>query len=143
MDPIFLGIDHGQARIGVAVSDALGMMAHPLETVSNKGTAAIQRITELAAEKGASRIIVGLPRNMDGSEGDSAKSARAFATQLQEATGLPVDLRDERLTTAGAQRLFHDAGVNTRKSRKRIDMAAAQLILQNYLDARQIAQEGE
>jgi len=138
MSPVFLGVDYGKARIGVAVSDDLGMMAHALETVANNGAPAIERLKTLATERKAERFIVGLPRNMDGSEGASAQEARSFAERLGLSSGLPVELRDERLTTAGAQRLFHDAGVNTKKSRNRIDMAAAQLILQSYLDSRQM-----
>ncbi len=136
MADVLLGIDFGEARLGVAVSDSLGMLAHPLETVPNQGVAALDRIIALARERHAVGFVIGLPRHMNGSEGESAKKARAFAETLGSRSGLPIHFVDERLTTVGAQRLFQDAGINTKKSRGRIDVAAAQLILQGYLDAR-------
>jgi len=136
-----LGIDYGTARIGVAVSDALGMLAHPLEAVP-AGAAAFTRIAELARARGAARIVVGLPRNMNGSEGGSAAAAREFAAKLGETTGLPILLRDERLSTVAAQRMLHDAGMDAKKSKKHIDAAAAQIILQTYLDGLAFDKQG-
>ncbi len=140
MDQIFLGIDYGAKRVGVAISDSLGMMAHPLETIPVNGPkfdAVCQRLAEIVTEKHCSTVVVGLPRNMDGSYGPSAEKARQFAAQLQSA--LPAEITvvtwDERLTTVQAQRALHDSGRNTRQSRPVIDQVAAQMILQNYMDA--------
>lgn len=130
-----LGIDHGEARIGVACSDELGMLAHPVATVSAKDDPLV-RIREIAAEKGAREIVVGMPRNMDGSCGPAAEKARAFGERVGEATGLPVRYWDERMTTLAAQRALHEAGRNAKQSRKVIDQAAAQILLQSYLDSR-------
>ena len=128
-----LGIDLGQARIGVAVSDELGLLAHPVETIpANKNAA--QRIAELVREKNAERVVVGLPRHMNGSVGESAIDALAFAKKLQAMLPCEVVTWDERLTTAGANRALRDSGRRTRDSRQVVDQVAAQMILQGYLD---------
>jgi len=128
-----LGIDLGQARIGVAVSDELGLLAHPVETIPANNNAA-QRIAELVREKNAERVVVGLPRHMNGSVGESAIDALAFAKKLQ--AGLPCEVVtwDERLTTTAANRALRDSGRRTRDSRHVVDQVAAQMILQGYLD---------
>jgi putative Holliday junction resolvase len=131
-----LGIDLGDARIGVAVSDELGMMAHPLETIvvkETKNTAA--RVAELLQREKASAIVLGLPRNMDGSYGPAAEKARAFAEKLRNVAKCQVHLWDERLTSVAAQRALHEAGKNTKESRAVIDQVAAQMILQGWLDS--------
>ena len=130
-----LGLDHGDARIGVAVSDELGMLAHPLETIVVKETEPIRRIAEIVAEKAIGTIVLGLPKNMDGSAGPATEKVRAFADQLKAAVSCPVKLWDERMTTKAAQRGLHAAGRNTKQSREVIDQAAAQLILQGWLDS--------
>jgi putative Holliday junction resolvase len=131
-----LGIDLGEARIGVAVSDELGMLAHPLETIHLKDvTDPLARIALLAKEKDVSHVIVGLPKNMDGTTGLAAEKARAFADKLREKVECPVRLWDERLTTVAAQRYLHDAGRNVKQSRAVIDQVAAQIILQGWLDS--------
>jgi len=135
-----LGIDFGEARIGVAVSDELGMLAHPLETIVVKDTRdPVARVAQLAADKDAGHVIVGLPKNMDGTAGPAAEKARAFADQLRERVSCPVRLWDERLTTVAAQRYLHDAGRNTKQSRAVIDQVAAQIILQGWLDSQACA----
>ena len=128
-----LGIDLGQARIGVAVSDELGLLAHPVETIPANNNAA-QRIAELVREKNAERVVVGLPRHMNGSVGESAIDALAFAKKLQAMLPCEVVTWDERLTTAGANRALRDSGRRTRDSRQVVDQVAAQMILQGYLD---------
>lgn len=130
-----LGIDHGEARIGLAISDELGMLAHPLETVNAKAEP-LKRIAALATEKGVTEIVIGVPRNMDGSYGPAAEKAQAFAAKVRESTSLPVKLWDERLTTVAAQRSLHEAGKNVKQSRKVIDQVAAQILLQAYLDSK-------
>jgi putative Holliday junction resolvase len=131
-----LGIDHGDARIGVAISDDLGMLAHPLETIHIKEVAdPVARIAELVASKDIGQIVLGLPRNMDGSYGPASEKVRAFGEKLREACGCPVKLWDERLTSVAAQRSLHEAGRKVKDSREVIDQVAAQLILQGWLDS--------
>ena len=131
-----LGIDLGEARIGVAVSDELGMLAHPVETIVVKDTAdPLARVAQLAKEKDVSHVIIGLPKNMDGTTGAGAEKARAFADKLREQVTCIVRLWDERLTTVAAQRYLHDAGRNVKQSRAVIDQVAAQIILQGWLDS--------
>ncbi len=133
-----MGIDLGEARIGIALSDALGMLAHPCETIRvepKRGVkAVIQRISEIAARERVGIIVVGLPRNMDGTEGPAAAKARAFADQVRAATSCDVRLLDERLTTVAAQKALHASGRNVKQGRAVIDQIAAQMILQIYLD---------
>jgi putative Holliday junction resolvase len=130
-----LGIDLGEARIGLAISDELGMLAHPLETVRVRETPdVISHIVAIAARDGVNVIVVGLPRNMDGSYGPAAEKARAFAEKLRAKTSAEIKLWDERLTSVAAQKALHEAGLNTKKSRPILDQVAAQLILQGYLD---------
>jgi putative Holliday junction resolvase len=130
-----LGIDLGEARVGVAVSDDLGMLAHPLETISVKTSDVKNRILALAAERGAQTIIVGMPRNMDGTYGPAATKAKEFIEALRSSTEIKVIGWDERLTTVSAQRSLHEAGKNTKKQRPIIDQVAAQIILQGWLDS--------
>jgi putative holliday junction resolvase len=129
-----LGIDLGKARIGVAVSDELGMLAHPVETIAANANPE-RRIAELVREKDAERVIVGLPRHMNGSVGVEATEALAFAKKLQELLPCEVLTWDERLTTTAANRALRESGRKTRHSRGVVDQVAAQMILQGYLDS--------
>jgi putative holliday junction resolvase len=130
-----LGIDFGSSRIGIAISDDLGMLAHPLETIPNDSEF-LSRLQKIVLEKGVSRIVVGIPRNMDGSYGPSAEKANLFLSQLKsEFPGVQLIAWDERLTTVEAQRLLHAAGRDVKKSRPIIDQVAAQVLLQSYLDS--------
>ncbi len=129
-----LGIDLGEARIGLAISDDLGMLAHPLETVSAKANP-LQRILEVIAQNRVQTVILGLPRNMDGSYGPAAEKVKLFQEKLKAAAACKVILWDERLTTVAAQKSLHQAGKNTKQSRSVIDQVAAQLILQSWLDS--------
>ncbi len=132
-----LGIDYGTARIGVAVSDTLQMIASPVDYVPAGDTeACLQAIAAICREREVEKIVVGLPKNMNNTEGDSSKAARALGAQLETATGLPVDFFDERLTTAAVERILIDADVSRKKRKEKVDSMAAALILQNYLDAR-------
>ncbi|HET6408599.1 MAG TPA: Holliday junction resolvase RuvX [Chthoniobacteraceae bacterium] len=130
-----IGIDHGDARIGVAISDELGMLAHPMETIHLQKGDPLPRIKEIVDSKKIGMIVLGLPRNMDGTYGPAAEKVRAFAELLKAAVPCPVKLWDERMTTKAAQRGLHAAGRNTKQSREVIDQAAAQLILQGWLDS--------
>jgi len=130
-----LGIDLGDARVGVAVSDDLGMLAHPLETIQVRDGDVASRILHLAAEKGAQAIIVGLPRNMDGSFGPAAEKSRVFVAALQARAACPVIAWDERLTTVAAQRALREAGKSARDQKQMIDQVAAQVLLQSWLDS--------
>ena len=129
-----LGIDLGRARIGVAVSDELGMLAHPVETVPANADAA-RRIAEIVRDKDAERVVVGLPRHMNGSAGIGASEAVAFANKLQTLVPCEVVTWDERLTTTAANRALRESGQKTRDSRRVVDQVAAQMILQGYLDS--------
>ena len=132
-----LGIDHGDARIGLALSDELGMLAHPLETLDGreKFKAIARKIAELIAAKRIERIVIGLPRNMNGTYGPAADKIRDFTEKLKPLIAIPIILWDERMTTQQAQRNLHEAGRTVKNSRQIIDQAAAVIILQSYLDS--------
>lgn len=131
-----LGIDHGDARIGLAISDELGMLAHPLETLHLKEVAdPVARIAQIVERDQIGAVVLGLPRNMNGTYGPAAEKVRAFAEKLRAAVPCEVQLWDERLTSVAAQRSLHEAGRNVKSSREVIDQVAAQLILQGWLDA--------
>lgn len=130
-----LGIDYGDVRVGVAISDELRFMAHPLETIDTRKTEAIARIVEIARLREIGAVVVGLPRNMDGSRGPAAEKATAFAEKLQAELACPVSTWDERLTTVSAQRALREAGRKAKDQKNIVDQAAAQVILQSWLDA--------
>ena len=133
-----IALDVGDVRIGVAVSDLLGITANPRETyVRKKGdtNADIAYFCEYAKREEAGAFVLGLPKNMDGTEGDRAVVTRQFGDMLQEASGLPVLYQDERLTTVSAERMLIDADVRRDKRKKVIDKVAATIILQSYLDS--------
>ncbi len=132
-----LGIDLGDKKIGVALSDEMGWTAQGLAVIISGGGVAenIKRIKELALENKVEKIVVGLPRNMDGSTGPRAEKAREFARRLEKSLGLPVEMWDERLTTVAAEKMLIKADLRRSKRRQVIDKIAAALILQNYLDA--------
>jgi putative Holliday junction resolvase len=136
-----LGIDLGASRIGIAISDELGMLAHPVETVPND-SGFLAKLQKMVIEKGITAIVMGIPRNMDGSYGPAAEKAKLFLSQLKtEFPAVQLIPWDERLTTMEAQRLLHAAGRDVKKSRPVIDQVAAQVILQSYLDS--VALSGE
>ena len=133
-----LGIDYGQRRIGVAASDETGTLALPLEQVDAEPLAgACERIAALARERGVERIVVGMPRNMDGTYGPAAEGVRAFMTKLKKFVPTEVVSWDERLSTAQAERAMLEADYSRKRRRALRDALAAQLILQNSLDAMQ------
>jgi putative Holliday junction resolvase len=129
-----LGIDHGDAHTGLAVSDPLGITAQPKGTVHEKDAASVAaRVAEVARSLDVETIVVGLPVNMNGTEGPRAKRARAFGASLEKELGLRVTYWDERLTTAQAGRALR--GRKSAKRRAKIDVVSAQVMLQSYLDA--------
>ncbi len=131
-----LALDHGTVRIGVAVSDELGMIAHPLEFIPAEPFAVfLERLKRLVSEREIGRILVGMPRNMDGSYGPAAEKVREFVSQLQADLSLPIQTWDERLTTVQAQRMLREASVKGAKQRQKMDQMAAAILLQSYLDA--------
>jgi putative Holliday junction resolvase len=135
--PTILGVDHGTRRLGLAVSDPDGVIATPSGTAEVRGDdAAVAAVVKAAAEAGAERIVVGLPVNMDGSEGGMAAKVRGFVAAVAAATGLPVETWDERLTTVMVEKALVAADLTRHKRRGVRDKLAAQAILQSYLDAR-------
>jgi putative pre-16S rRNA nuclease len=134
-----LGIDLGKARVGMAISDELGLLAHPLETFpADKQKALLERIAAIVREKSVECVVVGLPRNMNGSMGPAATDALAFVDQLRAKLFCAVVTWDERLTTVAAHRTLREAGRSTRTTRGQVDQVAAQMILQGYLDQLQM-----
>jgi putative Holliday junction resolvase len=132
-----LALDPGSRRIGLAVSDPTATLAQPLPPVERTGDQDwAEAIAALVAELKVVEIVVGLPRHMDGSEGESSAEARRMAETLRERMHIPVKLWDERLTTVAAERMFRESGVKTQQARKHMDGVAAMLILQGYLDHR-------
>lgn len=130
-----LGIDLGEARVGVAVSDDLGMLAHPMETIQVKAGRVVERILEITKDKDIGTIVIGMPRNMDGSFGPAAQKAKEFIEALKLKTSCRVLSWDERLTTVSAQRSLHEAGKKAKEHRAMIDQVAAQILLQSWLDS--------
>ncbi|MGA0848921.1 MAG: Holliday junction resolvase RuvX [Chthoniobacterales bacterium] len=128
-----MAVDLGSARTGVAVSDELGMLAQPWKTLPG-GEASLEAVVAAAGELSPGRILVGLPRNMDGTYGPAAEAARAFAENLRARVTCPVDLWDERLTTVAAQRSLRESGRKARDQRGVVDQVAAQILLQSWLD---------
>lgn len=132
-----LAVDPGTKRVGVAVSDPTGTIAQALTTVDAEPLDTLaSRLAEIAVAHEARRIVVGLPRRLDGSYGPEAKSARELADDLRKAAGLPVELVDERLTTVAAQRSLVAGGVRRARRRLSVDRVAAALLLQSHLDRR-------
>lgn len=132
-----LGVDVGTVRVGLAGSDETGTVATPLRTVPRQPAARLWReLADVVSERLPERIVVGLPRRLDGSEGDSALDARHLADQLHARTGLPVEMWDERFTTVQAERTLIAAGRRRARRRETIDAVAASLLLQSWLDAR-------
>jgi putative holliday junction resolvase len=134
-DERLIGLDVGAKTIGLALSDVMRQIATPLETIRRtKFTADAARLLALAELHGAGGLVIGLPVNLDGSEGPRAQSTRAFARNLAQATGLPVAFWDERLSTAAAERALLEADASRKRRAELIDKMAAAYILQGALD---------
>ena len=133
-----LGIDHGEARIGIAATDDFGILAHPVETIDQAKTDALERIVTLVAQRKIKTLVVGLPLRMDGSEGSSAAKVRAFAKMLSDRVmPVPVVLVDETLTTQTAAAKLREAGKKSRHQKSIIDQAAAVEILNLWMEESQ------
>ncbi len=130
-----LAIDHGTKRMGIAVSDELKMIAHPLEFIPADPFAGfLARLKTLLQEKEVELILVGMPRNMDGSYGEAAIKVREFVNTIREAVTVPIRTWDERLTSAQANRLLIQTNVRRGDRKARVDKTAAAILLQSFLD---------
>ena len=137
----WLGIDLGDVRIGLSVSDESGAFAYPYRTIQN-GESAVSEIREIVIREKIGGIVLGFPKNMDGTLGPAAAKAEEFSRLLNAAhEQCKIVLWDERLTTVAAQRALHEAGKNTKQSRKVIDQVAAQILLQGFLDSLHLSSE--
>ena len=138
-----LGLDYGSQRIGLAVSDEAGLFAFPAGALERKGLARdLVELAALIAERGITRIVVGLPLHLSGRSGPEAEAARAFASALGEATQLPVDLLDERWTSREAERSLRDAPARRKRDRGTVDSVAATLLLRTFLERERRAAGG-
>jgi len=130
-----LGIDFGEKRIGLAISDPAGRVAVPLTTLERRNDrSAARQIAEIARSEGVGRLVLGEPVGLDGVRGPEAERIRRFGRRLEEVSGLPLELVDETLTSVEATRRLHQAGIGTRWEPGRVDAVAAQILLQEVLD---------
>ena len=130
-----IGLDLGDARIGVSISDDDRRMAVPIGTIHTGAPADLKAVAALVEEHAATLVVVGLPLSMSGEQGSAAVKAESFAGALRSILAVPVELQDERLSTVEAERGLRDAGVTGRERRKVVDRTAATVILQAWLDA--------
>lgn len=131
-----LGLDYGEARIGVSVSDALGMLATPLDTICEKDRQKqLEKTAEVARLHGAEKLVVGYPKHMDGTVGHRAVYTEEFAKELSSMLNIPYVMWDERLSSTEAHRILESGGVSGKKRKTKVDKIAAVIILQGYLDA--------
>src|SRR5438477_5176188 len=131
-----LAIDHGTKRMGIAVSDELGMIAQPLEFIPAEPFARfLGRLKQILSEKQVELILVGMPRNMDGSYGPAALKVQEFVAALKDAVTVPIKMWDERLTSAQANRFLIEGNVRREKRKEKVDKMAAAILLQSYLDS--------
>ena len=134
-----MAIDYGDAHTGVALSDPTGLLAGTATTIhSRREEEVLGRLMELIRENRVEELVMGFPRNMDGTEGPRAELYRAFAHKLEEASGMPVRLWDERRTTVDAHRILQESGKNAKKRKKTVDAVAASLILEGYLNFKRL-----
>ena len=134
-----MGLDYGTKTVGVAVSDELGIKAQGVETITRKSSKKLRqtlaRIDALIEQYHVSKIVLGLPKNMNNSLGERAEATLEFQKMLEKRTGLPVEMWDERLTTVESERILMEANIRREHRKERIDWMAATLILQSYMDA--------
>lgn len=134
-----MAIDYGDARTGVAVSDPTGLLAGFTTVIQSRRPEAVaDELAALAKEHGAEELVMGFPRNMDGSEGPRAELYRTFAAMVEERTGLSVTLWDERRTTIEAHAILHESGKKMKAHKKNVDAVAATLILEGYLTRKRL-----
>lgn len=131
-----LAIDHGSKRMGIAISDEMRTIAQPLEFIPSEPFAKfLERLREIIREKEVSLVVVGIPRNMDGSYGPAALKVQEFVAVLKDAIAAPIKSWDERLTTVQAHRFLIEADVRRSKRKEKVDKTAAAILLQSYLDS--------
>lgn len=131
----YLAVDYGDKRTGLADCDISGMLASGIGTISEGGmTKTAERVVKEATSRGVKKIIVGLPKNMDGTEGERASVIRIFADMLRTMCAIPVELYDERMTTMVAYRFLDASGTFGKRRKDVVDTLSAEIILQNYLD---------
>lgn len=139
----YMALDVGERRIGVAVSDPLGIIARTLAVVKrDTDESAIARIRELMSQEDVGRLVIGFPRSLSGEVGPQARAVEAFAKQLESAIDVPVEMWDERLSTVTAARVLTERGQSAREQKRTIDAVAAAVILQDYLDAQRMQAPG-
>ena len=137
-----LAIDYGTRRLGLAMSDALGITAQPLQTLERKNIRVdIERLRQIAEEHEISRAVIGLPRNLDGSPGALWQESEDFRRRVEKELGIPVEGWDERLSSVEAERMLISADVSRRKRKGAVDRVAAALILQSYLGAKAVSDD--
>lgn len=130
-----LALDYGTRRIGLAISDELGLTAQGLETLERTRLRDdIQRLATIASERGVSLFLLGDPIHLSGERGTQSQAVREFAARLQERTSIPVEFWDERFTTVQAERVLRESGISSRKRSRAVDRLAAVLLLENFLD---------
>ncbi len=140
---VILAVDLGKARTGLAVCDKEEMLSSPLTQINEYNREnLIEKISRIADERKAELIVVGLPKNMDGSEGESAQNAREFASELNKATGIDVDMQDERGTTITAHNYLNTTNTRGKKRKSVVDTLSATIILEDYLRKRKNSVQG-
>ena len=131
----YLGVDYGDVRTGLAECDVSGMLAGPIGTIAEGGMRnTAVRVAKEAEARSCKKIVIGLPKNMNGSEGNRADTVRAFAKILSELTSIPIDFYDERMTTMEAYRFLDSTATYGKKRKNAIDTLSAEILLQNYID---------
>ncbi len=141
---IIMSVDLGKARTGIAVCDKTEYLASPYKVIFEKSPLKLpEKVAEVAKETKAEQIVIGLPKNMDGSEGESAQNARAFAKQLAELTGIETVMQDERGTTITAHNFLNTTNTRGKKRKNVVDEVAATIILQDFLDKKHNKQKAE
>ena len=136
----YLGVDYGDVRTGLAECDVSGMLSSGICTIAEGGmTKTAERVAKEAESRACKKIIIGLPKNMDGTEGERAETVRLFAKMLSEFTNIEIDFYDERMTTMQAYRFLVGSGTYGKKRKSAIDTLSAELILQNYIDRERMA----
>lgn len=134
---IMMSVDLGHVRTGLAISDKNGFLASSLCVIEERNDKRlVEKIVQQARENAAERIVVGLPKNMDGTEGESARRARELASQIAELSGIPTVMQDERGTTITAHAYLSAGEVYGKRRKQKVDAVAASIILQDYLDSR-------
>ncbi|MBQ9673420.1 MAG: Holliday junction resolvase RuvX [Ruminococcus sp.] len=134
---IIMAVDLGKARTGIAICDKLEMLSSPLAQINEYNSdKLIEKVAELANERRVELIVVGLPKNMDGSEGESAQNAREFANKLEKMSGIKTDMQDERGTTITAHNYLNNTNTRGKKRKSVVDSVAATIILEDYINKR-------